>query len=126
MAHGAEPWSFAAGQPVSVVAMGGSITCGGNTRSEDEHWSYRVFQWINSTFPHANHTYLNSCKPATPSFVVGACLRDYIPDQVDLVLFEVLPNLPHDLVSCRAACFALISRHKHHAPTLKKHCSAAH
>lgn len=105
--------------------MGGSITCGGNTRSEDEQWSYRVFHWINSTFPHTNHTYLNSCKPATPSMVVGACLRDYIPDQVDLVLFEVFPNLPHDLVSCQAACPALIFRLDSQAPIVNMHCSTA-
>ena len=67
--------------------MGGSITCGGNTRVLEEQWSYRVFLWVNATFPHANHTYLNSCKPATPSMVIGACLT--VPDHVDLILMEV-------------------------------------
>ena len=80
---------------MTVVAMGGSITCGGETRTLEEQWSYRVFLWVNETFPHANHTYLNQCKPATPSMVVGACLT--VPDHVDLILLEVTLSLsPHD------------------------------
>ena len=47
--------------------------------------------WINATFPHANHTYLNRCRPATPSMMIGACLEVYLPHDlaVDLVLLEV-------------------------------------
>ena len=77
------------GQPVSVVAMGGSITCGGETRALEEQWSYRVFLWVNETFPNVNHSYLNLCKPAAPSMVVGACLT--VPDHIDLILMEVAP-----------------------------------
>ena len=89
-----------------MVVTGGSITCGADTRALDEQWSYRVFLWINATFPHSNHTYLNLCKPATPSMVVGACLT--MPDHVDLVLMEVtLFPSPH--CCCRPCCLWFIS-----------------
>ena len=43
-----------------------------------------------TTWPKANHTYSNHCKPATPSMVVAACLDSYyIPENIDLILFEV-------------------------------------
>ena len=87
------------GQPVTIVAMGGSITCGGETRALEEQWSYRVFLWINETFPHANPTYVNQCKPATPSMVVGACLT--VPDHIDLVLMEVGPSLASRSKPCQ-------------------------
>ena len=53
------------------------------------HLHVQVFMWINATYPHAKHSYLNSCKPATPSAVVAACLDTYIPEDVDLILIEV-------------------------------------
>ena len=49
--------------------------------------------WINATFPNSKHAYLNSCKPATPSSVVAACLDTHIPEEVDLILFEVMCSL---------------------------------
>ena len=81
----------ATGKPITMVALGGSITCGADTRRLEQQWTYLVFMWINATFPHANHTYLNRCRPATPSMMIGACLEVYLPHDlaVDLVLLEV-------------------------------------
>ena len=72
-----------------MVVLGGSITCGGDTRHLEEQWPYRVFMWINSAFPHADHTFSNLCKSATPSMVVAACLQSSLPKEVDFVLMEV-------------------------------------
>lgn len=73
-----------------MVAMGGSITCGADTSRLEQQYTWLVFAWINATFPHANHTYLNRCRPATQSMLIGACLSLYIPPEpVDLVLLEV-------------------------------------
>lgn len=78
-----------AGEPVSVVILGGSITCGGDTRELGEVWWYRVFNWINATYPHEDHTYHNLCKSATPTMVAGACLQNELPKAIDLILVEV-------------------------------------
>ena len=51
--------------------------------------THSVFLFINETWPHANHTFHNSCKPATPSMLIDACLDSYVPEKVDLVLVEV-------------------------------------
>ena len=78
------------GQAINVLVLGGSITCGGETLNIQESWSYLVYKWIQATWPMANHTYSNHCKPATPSMVVAACLDSYyIPENIDLILFEV-------------------------------------
>ena len=71
------------------MVLGGSISCGADTTRLDQEWTRRVFQFINNTWPHANHTFLNSCKPATPSMLIDACLDGYVPEKVDLVLMEV-------------------------------------
>lgn len=98
-----------AGESVSVVILDGSITCGGDTRVIEEQWSYRVFMWIKETFPHEDHTYLNMCKSATPSMVTGACLGNYLPENIDLILIEVtsLHFQPLIAVQCRAACHVM-------------------
>ena len=77
-----------------MVALGGSITCGADTFYLEQQWSYQVFMWVNATFPHANHTYLNRCRAGTPSMVVGACLDSYVPEKVDLIIIEVSRSHP--------------------------------
>ena len=72
-----------------MLVLGGSIACGGDTRRLEQQWTYQIFQWFNATFPHAKHTYLNNCKPATPSMVIAACLDQYIPEKVDYIILEV-------------------------------------
>ena len=81
----------AAGSPIKVVVIGGSITCGGNTYTEDQRWINQVFQWINSTWPHPEHTLINACKPATPSMLFSFCMHQSVPDDTDLLLMEVQP-----------------------------------
>ena len=81
-------WRFA-GNPIKVVVIGGSITCGGNTYTEDQRWINQVFQWINATWPHPEHKLTNACKPATPSMLFSFCMHQSVPDDTDLLFMEV-------------------------------------
>lgn len=78
-----------AGASIKVVVIGGSITCGGNTYTEDQRWINQVFQWINTTWPHADHRLINACKPATPSMLFSFCMHQSVPDDTDLLFMEV-------------------------------------
>lgn len=78
-----------AGQPVVVIAIGGSITSGGDVSESKEIWASRVFQWIKTTFPHDGHKFFNSAKNATPASLFAACLETHLPEEADLILFEV-------------------------------------
>ena len=78
------------GKPITMVVLGGSISCGSDTSRLEQQWNYQVFLWFNATFPHANHMYVNRCRPATQSTLIGACLDSYLPPgPIDLVLLEV-------------------------------------
>ena len=79
-----------------MLVLGGSIACGGDTRRLEQQWTWHIFLWINSTFPpkSGEHSYTNSCKPATPSMVVAACLDNYIPEKVDYIIIEVSSGTP--------------------------------
>jgi hypothetical protein len=81
----------AAGEPISVVALGGSITKGGEThmqRSEDSAIG-QLFRWLETTFPNANHLMVNGGTSASESTFFSACLADHLPwEEVDLVLLE--------------------------------------
>eukprot|EP00884_Botryococcus_braunii_P022667 jgi/Botrbrau1/9084/Bobra.178_2s0016.1 len=78
-------------QPISVVALGGSITNGGETfvtRMEDSFVG-RLFSWLNSTFPHAEHRFLNAGTSASESSFFSACLSDHLlHNNADLVFLE--------------------------------------
>ena len=78
-----------AGSPINVVVIGGSITCGGNTYTEDQRWINQVLQWINATWPHPEHKLKNACKPATPSMLFSFCMHQSVPDDTDLLFMEV-------------------------------------
>ena len=74
---------------MKVVVLGGSISCGGDTWYYEQQWATRVFNWINATFPSSRHTFQNSCKGATPSMLIAACLDQHVPAGTDLILVEV-------------------------------------
>ena len=88
-----------AGSPINVVVIGGSITCGGNTYTEDQRWINQVFQWINSTWPHPEHKLRNACKPATPSMLFSFCMHQSVPDDTDLLLMEVQSSKHHHIIT---------------------------
>ena len=44
--------------------LGGSITVGHGPRDGQNSWVSRIEDWINTTFPHPNHVFLNKAVPA--------------------------------------------------------------
>ena len=93
-----------------MVVIGGSITCGGNTYTEDQRWINQVFQWINATWPHPEHKLTNACKPATPSMLFSFCMHQSVPDDTDLLFMEVSSRKHHTAYAMRVlSCNRLAS-----------------
>lgn len=44
-----------AGQPITMVALGGSVTSGTGTFKLENTWVHRVFSWVQRVFPHDKH-----------------------------------------------------------------------
>ena len=53
-----------AGQPIKVVALGGSVTKGHGPANPENSWVNRFFGWVNETFPHPQHQFTNQAIPA--------------------------------------------------------------
>lgn len=82
-----------AGKPVVVGVVGGSISFGQGASDRDTtSWVARIFNWIRTTYPHANHTLVNGAVPATPSAYMALCWRYYVPRQPDLMIVEYNVN----------------------------------
>jgi hypothetical protein len=87
-------WHFCccAGQPIAAVALGGSITGGGDIyypRLKTDSFVGQAFTWLNTTFPHAEHRFHNGALSATGSTLFAICLKGHIRyEDVDLVILE--------------------------------------
>ena len=65
-----------AGQPITMVALGGSVTSGTGTFKLENTWVHRVFSWVQRVFPHEQHRYVAAltCTPGIQlSHVYHAC-----------------------------------------------------
>ena len=93
------------GRCVTVVALGGSITCGRNLRRQKdvEHdkqsaWPAHLRNWLDAAFPcgeHAHHhTVLNHCQGGTGSEYALHAFNELVPadGSVDAVLVEFAQN----------------------------------
>lgn len=51
---------------------------------------FDLMQWINTTWPHVNHTLVNLGRASTTlaTLINGACFDDQLPHKADLILFE--------------------------------------
>ena len=77
-----------AGQPITAVLLGGSITAGtGLTRLENS-WGSQFFHWIQTTFPHPQHRLVNEAMPAVSSSYIAPCVEALVPGNTDLVIME--------------------------------------
>ena len=74
------------GEPVKIAALGGSVTVGHNVQNKQTAWLYRVFDWINTTFPHPEHQFINKAIPAVTSAYIAPCVLNLLPDDLDLIL----------------------------------------
>jgi len=55
-----------AGQPIKMVALGGSVTKNHGPIRKENAYLPRLFAWINETFPHPDHQLINHAIPAVP------------------------------------------------------------
>ena len=85
----------AARRPVSIGALGGSITAGSGlyvaSRGGGQHWLYpkRLVAWLTARWPHqANASLLNLGIPGTGPTMFALCLSSLLAAPPDLVLLE--------------------------------------
>lgn len=82
-----------AGRPVKVYTLGGSVTGGGGSSyAPATAYVSRFFQWINATFPHSDHVFVNRAIPASTAFLFATCLSHHVPPDADLVTLEFTVN----------------------------------
>jgi hypothetical protein len=96
------------GEPVRLVALGGSQTYGdghvsppleprgGGERPKQlqDTWPGVVFSWLNCTFPNIDNTYCNSAIPGAGGAAPLLCLPAYLPGRPNFIVteFEVNPT----------------------------------
>ncbi|PRW60464.1 expressed protein isoform A [Chlorella sorokiniana] len=82
-----------AGQPVTAVTIGGSVTWGaGATSRTVTSYPARFFEFINATFPHKDHALLNKAISATNAGTFATCTERLVPAESDLVVVEFTFN----------------------------------
>jgi lysophospholipase L1-like esterase len=85
------------GEPVTVAAVGGSITAGGRqTQDPENRYIQQVAKWLEVTFPNSKITFVNAGIGGTNSFYGAMRLqRDILAKNPDLVIVEwAVNNLP--------------------------------
>ncbi|KAL1526704.1 hypothetical protein AB1Y20_015404 [Prymnesium parvum] len=55
----------------------------------------RWFEWLQQTYPNANHTLFNGARDATPVQVLLPCIYAYVPPNADLIFLELGSMLYH-------------------------------
>ena len=88
---------LAAGQPVSMAVVGGSISAGATyttLRGEKASWLWHrlFFDWLNATFPHRANSQFNGALPASTPGYVESCITLHVPVASDLVFVEYAAN----------------------------------
>ncbi|GBF94284.1 SGNH hydrolase, partial [Raphidocelis subcapitata] len=90
------------GRPISIGAIGGSITHGAKASKIGEtDWFSLVTRYMRDAFPRSNVTARNGALPATPSALMNMCLETYVDSGIDLLFVEYCANDgsdPHDRV----------------------------
>ena len=99
-----------AGQPVTFAVVGGSISAGVGPIAANNSYVSRVFNWVNTTFPHAEHQFHVFALPATTSAYYAPCVTTTaLPANTDIVLVEFTFNdsemaFFHHIVDDRTRC----------------------
>lgn len=82
-----------AGNDITIVGFGGSITEGAKASSTDNRYGERVAAWFRAQFPNITVTYVNSGIGSTPSLVgVHRMKEDVLDHNPDLVLVDFTTN----------------------------------
>jgi hypothetical protein len=81
-----------AGQPISIVSIGGSVTYEGGPEPNGESYIAGIFQYINTSFPHRQHKMQNEGMPSWGSENFEPCVESFVPEDADLVVAEFAHN----------------------------------
>lgn len=81
------------GQPVSVSAVGGSVTAGQGAQYGNGFMK-RIWDWIQEVSPTANHTLKHGAFGGSASGIFTVCVKDMVQADADLVIVEFAVNDP--------------------------------
>ncbi len=83
----------AAGEPVTIGFIGGSITMGTGASNSNNCYAKKVFDWWEETFPDTEFTYINAGIGATTSqFACARLYDDLLSGKPDFVVVEFSVN----------------------------------
>ncbi len=83
----------AAGEPLTIGFIGGSITMGSGATSSNNCYAKKVFDWWEETFPDTEFTYINAGIGATTSqFACARVMDDLMSYEPDFVVVEFSVN----------------------------------
>lgn len=90
-----------AGLPITAAMLGGSVTVGAGSSgqkggSKPNSYPQLFFRFLNASFPHREHVFLNKGIGATTSGIYAVCADKMLPEGVDLVVVELTFNEPED------------------------------
>ncbi|KAL7421285.1 hypothetical protein Q5752_004170 [Cryptotrichosporon argae] len=82
------------GQPISLAALGGSITAGHslNFTAGEITWPQMVYDWIQAEYPNPAHKYKSGAVPATGVDYFASCYSLHVPTDADLYVLEGAVN----------------------------------
>lgn len=75
-----------AGRPITAVVVGGSISKGAGSSRPDRAFPARFFEYLNASWPHPGHTFLNKAVGGTTSGLFATCAEALVPPDTDLVV----------------------------------------
>jgi len=81
-----------AGKPIKIGVLGGSVSRGHGLGQEHFKWLRRFETAWKELFPKSKTTMINGAVAATGSDYFSMCFGEHIPEDVDLVLVELLIN----------------------------------
>lgn len=103
-----------AGQPVKVLAIGGSVTAGHGLKSLTAAYPARFGELLNATFPHPETDVLNRAIGGTTSSIFSLCFDQLVPQvnttcsKLDWAARRAVMSLPPCCCCCwldhRASC----------------------
>eukprot|EP00959_Pyramimonas_sp_CCMP1952_P082687 1727913-Pyramimonas_sp.AAC.2 len=121
-----------ADEPITFVALGGSITNGRGVGFPSDYkgsWSKLVFDWIQDMWPNAKHTYVNGAASATDVSYFASCLYRHCPMDADIVILEHAVNTAPGqkaTASMERLVRRLLSRSQRNASTVNNTSRAQH
>lgn len=84
---------FPAGQPVKVLAIGGSVTAGHGLNTLDAAYPARFGEFLNAAFPHPETEVLNRAIGGSTSSAFSLCFNQLVPQASSLA--AAMPLMPH-------------------------------